>query len=243
MSFLTALGFLTGVPVGRGASPQALGRSIPFFPVVGLLLGFLLAGADRLLGFLPGAVVNGLLLVLLAVATGGLHLDGFIDTCDGLVGMKKPHERWEMMKESRVGGFGVIGAVLLLLVKYAALGALPQRLGALILMPVIGRWVGVLAISAFPYAKPEGLGRTFKDAVRPGHFVLASLFTLALSLALFRLEGLALMLGVGVLVLAFGLYLRGRFAGLTGDNYGALIEAGEAIFLLLVIAFSRWSWE
>ena len=242
MSFLTALGFLTGVPVGRGASPQALGRSIPFFPVVGLLLGLLLAGADRLLSFLPGAVVDGLLLVLLALATGGLHLDGFIDTCDGLVGMKKPSQRWEIMKESRVGGFGVIGAVLLLLVKYAALGALPQRLGALILMPVMGRWVGVLAISAFPYAKPEGLGRTFKDAARPGHLLLASLFTLALSLALFRLEGLALMLGVGVLVWAFGLYLKGPFAGLTGDNYGALIEAGEAIFLLLVIAFSRWSW-
>jgi len=242
LSLLTALGFLTVIPVGRGASPQTLGRSIPFYPVVGLLLGLILAGADRLLGFLPGAVVNGLLLVILALATGGLHLDGFIDTCDGLVGMKKPSQRWEIMKESRVGGFGVIGAVLLLLVKYAALGDLPQRPEALILMPVIGRWVGVLAISAFPYAKPEGLGRTFKDAARPGHFVLASLFALALSLALFRLEGLALMLGVGVLVSGLGLYLKGRFAGLTGDNYGALIEAGEAGFLLLVITFSRWSW-
>ena len=242
MSLLTALGFLTVIPVGRGASPQALGRSIPFFPLVGLLLGLLLAGADRLLGFLPGAVVNGLLLVILALATGGLHLDGFVDTCDGLVGMKKPHERWEIMKESWVGGFGVIGAVLLLLVKYAALGALPQRLEALILMPVVGRWAGVLAISAFPYAKPEGLGRTFKDAARPGHLVLASLLALALSLALFRLEGLALVLGVGALVWALGLYLKGRFAGLTGDNYGALIESGEAIFLLLVIVFSRWSW-
>jgi adenosylcobinamide-GDP ribazoletransferase len=242
LSFLTALGFLTVIPVGRDAGPQALGRSLAFFPLVGLLLGLLLAGADLLLGFLPGAVANCLLLVLLALATGGLHLDGFIDTCDGLVGMKKPHERWEIMNESRVGGFGVIGAVLLLLVKYAALGALSQRLGALILMPVLGRWAGVLAISAFPHAKPEGLGRNFKDAARPGHLVLASLLALALSLALFRLEGLALMLGVGVLAWAFGLYLKGRFAGLTGDNYGALIEAGEACFLLLVIAFSRWSW-
>ena len=242
MSFLTALGFLTVIPVGKGASPRDLGRSIPFFPLVGLLLGLLLAGADRLLWFLPGAVVNVLLLVILALATGGLHLDGFIDTCDGLVGLKKPHERWEIMNESRVGGFGVIGAVLLLLLKYAALLALPQRLEALILMPILGRWAGVLGITAFAHAKPEGLGRTFKDAARPVHFVLASLLALAISLALFRLEGLALMLGVGVLVWAFGLYLRGRFAGLTGDNYGALIEAGEVFFLLLVIALSRWSW-
>ena len=242
MSLLTALGFLTVIPVGRESRPQALGRSLAFFPVVGLLLGLLLAGADWLLGFMPLAVTDGLLLVLLALATGGLHLDGFIDTCDGLVGMKKPYQRWEIMKESRVGGFGVIGGVLLLLLKYAALGALPQRLGALILMPAMGRWAGVLAISAFPGAKAEGLGRSFKEAARPGHLVLASIFTLALSLALFSLEGLALMLGVGVLVWALGLYLKGRFAGLTGDNYGALIEAGEAAFLLLVIAFSGWRW-
>ncbi len=236
MNFLAALGFLTVLPVGRRAGPAQLGRSLPYFPVVGLFLGLVLAGLDWLLGraALPLGVVNALLIAALALLTGALHLDGLMDTCDGLGGMKTPQERWQVMKDSRVGAFGVLGLALVLLVKYAALGSLPRRSYALALMPVLGRWAGALAIFAFPYAKPQGLGRAFKEQATASHFAVGTLIALAISLALFRGPGLIYLAATGVLALALGRFFRGRFSGLTGDCYGAIIEVSEVFALLLL---------
>lgn len=210
--------------------------------MVGLIIGLLLVGLNWLLGwFLPTAVVNILLVVFLAVITGALHLDGLADTCDGIAGGKTPEERWQVMRDSRVGSFGVVGVCCLLLIKYVSLNNMPQGLvmTSLVLMPVISRWAMVYTIFAYPYARPSGLGKVFKQGVNWLKLVMATLIALAVAAALSRLAGLAIMLGAWVIVVIMATYLKRKFAGLTGDTYGAINEVAEISVLLLVYLLAR----
>jgi len=226
---------------------------VGYYPVVGLLIGLILAGLSWLLGlFLPSAVVNVLLIVALVVISGALHLDGFVDTCDGIGGHKTPEERWQVMQDSRVGGFGIIGACCLLLVKYISLNSVPQPLlmMTLVLMPVISRWAMVYAIFAYPSARPSGLGKERKQATDWPRFIMATLITLALAIGLarlanityFYLAGPAIMLGIWVIVIAMGAYFKRRFSGLTGDTYGAINEVAEVCVLILVCLLAHNQW-
>jgi adenosylcobinamide-GDP ribazoletransferase len=129
LSFFTALRFLTifRIPGGRTETAEDMGRSAVWFPVVGLIIGCILALVNWIFSFfLPISVTNGLTIVLLAIVTGAMHLDGFADTCDGLAGNKPAEERWKVMHDSRTGAFGVTGLILLLLVKFVLLNSIPQ---------------------------------------------------------------------------------------------------------------------
>lgn len=243
MSFLAALQFLTSIPVPlRGTlSPGQLGRATAYFPMVGLIIGGILAGLNWLLLYvLPAAVVNALLIVALVVITGAMHLDGLADTCDGIAGHKTVEERWRVMRDSRTGAFGVVGVALLLLVKYVSLNSIPDYLmtAVLIIFPVISRWAMVYAIFAYPYARPEGLGANYKKATRWPQFTMATIITVAIAAALtllFSYTGLLLIPGIFIITTILALYFRYKFAGLTGDNYGAINEAAEVAALLVVI--------
>jgi len=204
--------------------------------VVGIIIGLILAGLNWLLGlFLPSPVVNVLLVVSLVVISGALHLDGFVDTCDGIAGHKTPEQRWRVMRDSRTGGFGIVGACCLLLVKYISLNSVPETLlmATLVLMPVIGRWAMVYAIFAYPYARPSGLGKIFKQGASWQRFTMATLIALVVAIVLFQLAGLAIMVGIWVIVVAMAAYLKRKFSGLTGDTYGAINEVAEVCVLIL----------
>jgi adenosylcobinamide-GDP ribazoletransferase len=248
MSFILALQFLTSIPVPlkREFTPRELGKSTLYFPVVGLIIGLVLAGLHWLFGlFLPSGLANAFIIVALVLLTGAIHLDGFADTCDGIAGHRTAEERWQVMRDSRIGAFGVIGVVLLLLVKYIALGSIPDYLimPVLVFMPVAGRWALVYAVFGFKGARPDGLGNTFKQGTRAVHFVVATVITLAIAIALipvFQVLGLALLFFVWLGTLLLALYYRGKFRGLTGDNYGALTEAAEAFVLLMTLVLVRF---
>src|ERR1019366_5337054 len=159
VGFMVAVQFLTIAPpvIRRLFTPQEMGRAVGYFPLVGLLLGGLLFGLDEYLGLLwPPAIRAALVLLAWVLVTGALHIDGFLDTCDGLLGGRTTDERLRIMKDERVGAFAVVGGVFLLLIKYLALASVQDRLGALLLAPMLGRWSMVLAIVLFPYARPEG---------------------------------------------------------------------------------------
>ena len=115
--------FLTGIPVPikKELNAEQLGRATAFFPLVGLVIGGILAGLNWVLNcILPASVVNVLLIVALVIITGAMHLDGFSDTCDGIAGHKTVEERWKVMQDSRVGAFGVVGVVLYCWLQYVA---------------------------------------------------------------------------------------------------------------------------
>jgi adenosylcobinamide-GDP ribazoletransferase len=243
LSFLAALQFLTSIPVPlkRELSPAQLGRATTYFPVVGLIIGFVLAVLNWLLNYiLPPAVVNILLIVALVILTGALHLDGFADTCDGMAGHKTVEERWKVMHDSRTGAFGVVGIVLLLSVKYVSLNNVPPQLmtATLIFMPVVSRWAMVYAIFVYPYARPEGLGTTYKNATRWPQFTIATIITITAAAALFPLFsyiGLLLIFGIWIVTMLLAIYFKYKFAGLTGDTYGAINEVAEVTALLLTV--------
>jgi adenosylcobinamide-GDP ribazoletransferase len=235
--FLVALQFLTRLPTPPGlpVSGPVLGRALIWFPAVGLLLGGLLAVADGALSaVLPRPLVDALLLVLLALFTGGLHLDGFMDTCDGLFSLRSPAERLAIFRDSRVGSFGVVGVASLLLLQWTALGALPAPLRPALLLVTLAlaRWAMVYAITAFPYGREEGLGRRFKDQACGAALVGATLIAVGAAAALLGLAGLAAcVLTVGITWL-FARYCLARLPGLTGDTYGALNELTQTLLLV-----------
>ena len=255
MSFFTAFRFLTIIPFPFRSddSPEGMGRSTVYFPVVGLFIGGVLVGLNALFGlFLPAAVVNVLLIIALAVISGAIHLDGFIDTCDGIAGHKPVEERWEAMRDSRAGAFGIVGVALLILLKYILLNSVPGNLmiAALLIMPVISRWAMVYAIAAYPYARQEGLGKAFKQGANWRKLIAASVLTLLLAIlsawlggiTYYYFAGLVIMFAIWVIIILTAAYFKHKFTGLTGDTYGAINEIAEVgvLILISVFAFNGW---
>lgn len=238
---ILALQFLTAVPlpVSVPAGARHLGRSTIFFPLVGALLGLALAALDATLRLaLPVAVSTAVLLIVGTLLTGGLHLDGLMDTCDGLFGGRTRERRLEIMRDSRVGSYGVLAGGLQLLLKYAALLSLPDgaRGAALVVALTSGRWAMSAAIWGFPYARADGLGRAFKDAVRASDVALAALLALGVCWAAMDVLGPGLLVGAGLLAGLGGAWMARRLGGLTGDCYGALNEVVEAGVLTAAVA-------
>jgi len=237
--FLAALQFLTIIrlPWRRDVRLEELGRSTGYFPLIGLIIGLILVGLNWLFGLvLPSAVATALLIVSLAVISGALHLDGFVDTCDGIAGHKTVEARWKVMRDSRVGGFGIVGVVLLLLVKYVSLSSIPEPLllTTLVLMPVVSRWAMAYAIFTYPYARPSGLGKAFKRGTSWPRFTMATIIAVAVAVVLAQLVGLGIMFLIWVITVAMAAYFKSKFSGLTGDNYGAINEVAEVAVLILI---------
>ncbi|MBN2241007.1 MAG: adenosylcobinamide-GDP ribazoletransferase [Dehalococcoidales bacterium] len=246
-SFLSALRFLTVfiLPSPRDETAEMAGRSTVWFPVAGLVIGLILAGLHQVFSlFLPLAVANGLTIVSLVLITGAMHLDGLADTCDGLSGNKPAEERWKVMHDSRTGAFGVVGLILLLVMKFILLNSIPRAMitPVIILFPLIGRWAMAYAISSFPYAHKEGLGKAFKDAASRPRLIIATVVTIVLTTGLtwwagldyYYIAGIVLFAVVWLFVFAVAVYFRRKFAGLTGDTYGAINELAETFTLLAV---------
>ncbi len=240
MGFFTALKFLTILPLpGRlGKTTDDLGKSLPYFPLVGLVLGAILFGLNYGLSFiLPSPVVSVLLIIALVLMTGAHHLDGLMDSFDGVVIGKSRERRLEIMADSRVGAFGIIAAILLLLLKYASLTSLPDAMmmPSLLLMAALSRWIMVSAIFTFPYARSSGMGLAFKQGAAWYRFAIATAIAIVASVLLLSWWGLVLMVVLWLITFGIASYFHSRLGGLTGDVYGALNELSEALVLILTI--------
>lgn len=238
-SMIAAFQFLTIFPsiIRRMFTPQEMARAVGWFPLVGVALGALLCGVNYFAQMtFPASISAALTLIAWVLLTRAFHLDGFMDTCDGLFGGFTPERRLEIMKDSRVGAFGVAGGALALLLKYTALASSLNVLPALVTSAVLARWGMTLAIFAFPYAREKGLGREMKDNVGWTQIILATCIALIvvllagvqMGLIAFALAGLTLWLGAR--------YILRLIPGLTGDGYGALCEGIELVVLLFFAA-------
>ncbi len=242
---LAALGFLTAVPLprlGRQTPGRAsLGRSVAWFPLVGALLGAVVALADAGLRLgLPHGLAVALLLGLTALLTGGLHWDGLMDACDGLFSGGDAERRLAIMRDSRIGAFGALGLACALLIEWNALVALPApgRAGWLVVAFVVSRWVLAWLLVAFRYARPAGLGTAFGSAGRV-ELVVASGVAAAGCALLAGAAGL-LALGLGWLLASALAWLAcRRVGGLTGDLYGATAQLVEIAVLVIGVRLSE----
>ncbi len=241
--FWTALAFLTRLPV-PGGGKRLTPTATAFFPLVGALLGVFYAvagrGVDRWAGSGPAAAV---VLLLSFWLTGGLHLDGFADTVDGL--HAPPHRSLEVMRDSRMGALGGAGLVLLLLLQYSLLARLLGRgeWEAIFLAPVVARLAMAQGAFLGSEARRDGLGRLLLAKVGGGSIVTAAVFGV-LAAATAAYTGLVALVVGAVSTYLWGRSLQRRFGGLTGDNLGFLGEtAGTlvlAVFAVLPGGWGRW---
>ncbi len=236
-TFPLALTFLTKVPWPRAlrAESRDLARSLFWFPWVGALLGLAFTGVWQ--GFsrvLPLPAAAALLVCFSVFVTGGLHLDGLADTVDGLGGGKTPEERRGIMKDSRVGAFGVLSLILVLLVKFAfflAAGEQGWRY-EFILFPILSRWGMVFLAFLSDYARPEGgLGQAMTTGVSLKTTAGAGVSALLLAVLVLGLKGVVLWAGAGAVIYLLSLYFRRALGGITGDVLGAANEIVEVAVL------------
>jgi adenosylcobinamide-GDP ribazoletransferase len=234
-SIIAAFQFLTIFPtiITRMFTSQEMGRAVAWFPVVGLALGAALYGVNHAARLIfPDSVSAAVTLFAWIVFTRALHLDGFMDSCDGLFGGFTVERRLEIMRDSRVGAFGVAGGVLILLTQYAALGSSLDIFPALLMAAMLGRWVLSLVIHFFPYAREDGLGFEMKLNVNLMNVFLATSITALVSWFVCSWIGLALMFGAAMLAFLIALYVMRLLPGLTGDIYGAVTMMVETLVLL-----------
>jgi len=239
-AFLAALQFLMLSPafIRRIFSDREMGASVGYYPLVGALLGVLLTLGDQLLEeLLPLPVRSVLVLIAWVILTGALHLDGFLDACDGLLGGFTPERRLEIMRDERRGAYALAGGFLLIVLQYSLLNELGSlRNVGLLIAPVLGRAGIALALIGFPYARPKGVGKAIKDHAGRAEALLALATALAGLAWLGWLHGAsaalaAALAATAVWFLALRFTLR-RIPGLTGDIYGMVCVLVETTALL-----------
>ncbi|MDX5356543.1 MAG: adenosylcobinamide-GDP ribazoletransferase [Rhodobacterales bacterium] len=222
-----AFGLLTRLPLG-GPGRGAAGCWA--WPVAGAVVGALgaVAGWGALALGLPAGWAAALALAVQAMATGGLHEDGLADTFDGLMGGRDPARRLEIMRDSRIGAFGALALMLVLLARWSALVViLPIAPWVLIAAAAASRAVMPVLMAAMPPARPDGLSRLMgrPTAAQAGLAVLVALVPLAI------FGPLAALIAVPLLLLALGRWAKARIGGQTGDILGAAQQLTEALIL------------
>ncbi|WDI92764.1 adenosylcobinamide-GDP ribazoletransferase [Xanthomonas campestris] len=239
---LAAVGFLTRIPVPAWAftRPGAQARSLPWYPLVGLLLGVLLLALAWCLRGAAPLLAAAIVLSSWVWLTGALHVDGLADSTDAWVGGMGDRARTlAIMKDPTSGPMAVTAVVLILLLKCAALTTLlPAAPAALWLAPLLARAAVVAAFLSTPYVRVDGIGSALMAA--PHKLLLLSLL---LGCAACLLAGLMVAtISISITALIFWVWRRGclqRIGGMTGDTCGALVELTEAaIVVALGLYFS-----
>jgi len=236
--FLAAIQFLTLFPTKKEFDELVISRSYVWFPVVGLLLGGLLAGADWVFSYFhfPQMPSTLLLVFFLITLTGGFHLDGLADTADGFFSARSREQILEIMKDSRIGTMGALALVFVVLLKGVSLLGIQseKRTLALVFLPVVGRATQLWFLSVGKYARPEGgLGKVFLSSRKPYDRIWAFLWLILPLVFFFKLEGIIISVFIIGAMLFFHQVCVRKIGGITGDTIGAFTEISEALFLFL----------
>lgn len=205
-------------------------------------MGGLLVLASILLTCLWSAqLVSVILVVIWALLTGGMHLDGLADASDAMLSRGTRARKLAIMKDSSVGAFGALAVFCMLLLKVSFLNELSTalQLQALALAPALGRWAVVQAASFYPPAREEGMGRLFSEQVRDRDFVIATLLMIGLALLLLRFCGVVVFGGIWLMAALINRSFSRALGGLTGDTYGALCEISEVSALGMIALLGR----
>lgn len=234
---LIALQFLTLLPIALKTPPEAQesGRSLLYYPLVGLLIGLLLAACASLLDGLSNPLSAALLLTLWVAASGGLHLDGLADSADAWLGGLGDRERTlTIMRDPRSGPLAIVVLVLLLLLKFAALENLLSQRAAMLLIaaPLLGRTALVALFLTTPYVRPGGLGSLLAQHLSRGASLGVILLVAILLIVWLGATGLILCLAASVAFLLLRRLMMRRLGGTTGDTAGALLEITETLALV-----------
>jgi len=237
---LLALQFLTRIPIPVAAPwiPENRRWAVRAYPLVGLLIGAVLAVVAFGMQNVPAPITALTLLSIWVAISGGLHLDGVMDIADALGSNQPLARRWEIMKDPQIGSFGMLALVFLLAWKAVLLWALLAYHAPwwwLLIVPALGRWAGVALLVLTPCAQPKGLAWSWQQSLSGQDVALALVPVLLIALLAPAIVLMVLTVTVFVLLIRW-LMLR-LFNGMNGDMVGATIEGGELWLLILL-----WSW-
>ena len=237
-SLRVAFGLLTTLPfrLPEDWSAGDSGLASVWYPFVGLVIGILTWLMWKTTMFFFSPLVAGVVtLVIWVLLTGGLHLDGLADCCDGLLASVSVERRLEIMKDPRMGAFGVIGLILVLLLKAAALTSLtPATSFGILLAASFARWC-ILPSALLPLARPSGMGADFGSGFRRSFIFWGALIPLAIAIILDTRGILSIVAGLIAVTFVLGL-AKSRIGGVTGDVFGMVVEVVETIVLLTFAA-------
>lgn len=233
----TAVSFLTVIPVADGGRvADRLGRG--YFPAVGALIGLLSGVAYVLVSSITTSLVGAVAAIAVgAVLTGGIHLDGLADTADGLFGARDVAARLAIMRDPRLGSFGITALVLVLIGQVAAVaGMSPARaIAALVIAGALSRWAMLGVVALIPYVRESGLGVAVRGAHRIFDLLLGSLLAAIACLLDWRTAVIAVVI-VALTSLVIVAFARRRIGGATGDVYGAVSELCQLAVLVTFAA-------
>ncbi len=214
-----------------------------FYPLAGLVIGGLSALGFYLLSFLlPKPLTVWLTIGLLVFLTGGLHLDGLADTMDGLACRGTKEKVLEVMRDSRVGAFGVMGLILFIGAKYLALDQIsnPMIPSSLILTTVMGRSSMVLVCYRSSYARSTGgLAKPFTENLGLREMILSLVSAFGIAFLLMGVMGVVVFFGIGLFSLGYRHFFIKKLGGVTGDILGAANELAELLCLLLLVFLEK----
>jgi len=241
--FIFALTFLTRIPVCYQVEYEEKlpGKSMIFYPLVGMIIGVLVVLVDLFTTGIISLRIRSIIVLLFYIyLTGGLHLDGFMDTIDGIFSGRKAEKMREIMHDSRIGAFGVIALFILLLLKYNLIFELNDswRWSVLILMPALSRFILVGVVNYFPLAKSSKLGKSYKSYLGKrelwgASFLIFIVYIMLVFILNFPLLGLLVITVLSIVIsLLIAYYIYSKIGGLTGDSYGTVVESSEVITLL-----------
>ncbi|MBT3879337.1 MAG: adenosylcobinamide-GDP ribazoletransferase [Candidatus Scalindua sp.] len=261
--FFWALKFLTTIPAGKRWCERqpTVGKVVFWFPIIGLLIGFMLTfiyiPATR---FFPHLVADAIILIIYIVVTGGFHLDGFADTCDGIFGGSTRERRLGIMRDSQIGSYGALCLICTVGLKYICLVSIdPKSIAGLsfisdyktindlnpvylyacekgkvlLFMCAIGRWSQILGAALSNYARDEGgTGKIIIENVKIRHALFSSFVPGILIFLFCGIKGIFIFFIVFIIVIFFVSYIKKKIGGMTGDTLGALNELSELTVLL-----------
>ena len=190
--FLLLLSFMTRIPMPETEyDEEKLGKSMKYFPIVGIIVSFILLFFCIIFNFIfknlnySTALPLMILVVILTdlITTGALHLDGLADTFDGIFSYRSKHKMLEIMKDSRLGSNGALALILYFLLKFVLFYSLiiesrELTLYAIMTYPVVSRFCSVVSCASSPYARGSGMGKTFVDNTKTCGLIVATIITL-----------------------------------------------------------------
>jgi adenosylcobinamide-GDP ribazoletransferase len=236
--FFIALQFLTRLPVRLSSTPDetSVAYSLSYYPLVGLIIGALLASVAWLLNGAPELISAALLLIIWVLITGGLHLDGLADSMDAWAGGLGDREKTlAIMKDPSCGPAGVVGIVLLLLLKFVALHAMieSENLIVILLAPLLGRTVLLLLFITTPYVRSNGLGSAISSCLPRRLILFVFIVTLVGVFVFAGVNSLWLMLVMVLIFVGLRVLMMRRIGGMTGDVAGGVVEVVEVGVLVV----------
>ena len=236
------LQFLTRIPINIPVdfNEKNLQKTVFYFPFIGMLIGGIGGFVHYIFNYINSDLAAIMTVIILIALTGGLHLDGLTDTFDGFFSYREKEKVLEIMRDSRIGTFGAIGLILDILLKYIIIVNLKENI-PLILALSYGnsRFVAAYLMSSKRNSRKDGIGHMFSQSKPKKYFLLGALFFIIIIIIINPLYLIPLLanfiLGEMMAKISYK-----KIDGFTGDVYGATIEIGEILSLIIFLGGIQW---